>query len=328
MPRLFRYVRAQSVSTEFQNRFRFHSHELSQLCFCKAFLEATPPLALQHRFCAHRYIHKMSNTFGKKVILQLIFSMLHLCRPLRQLPPVFRWWRWLFQKLSGCALSGAYLGWMILWYLLFWKLKTITYFTHWSTCWCHLIHSPKASQYSYHVAEPRWTLVSRLDMITPLALIPFLRCLLVLPPWNSYVEATRWSLELNVSHWQLPNEWHDSTLIYIHHAGVIHFPRFQRQRSACHSMTIYDRCASKEGEVSSMQEARIDAVNVGWSLERDTLVSRPRKKFMTTCGVDRSLWGIPHRGRWYSRSLQKSERHDLCIHSHYITKTKDIIQIS
>ena len=25
----------------------------------------------------------------------------------------------------------------------------------------------------------------------------------------------------------------------------------------------YDRCASKEGEVSSMQEARIDAVNVG-----------------------------------------------------------------
>ena len=51
--------------------------------FCKAFLEATPPLALQHRFCAHRYIHKMSNTFGKKVILlQLISSMLHLCRPM------------------------------------------------------------------------------------------------------------------------------------------------------------------------------------------------------------------------------------------------------
>mgnify|MGYP002803378763 CR=1 FL=1 len=34
----------------------------------QAFLEATPPLALQHRFCAHRYIHKMSNTFGKKVM--------------------------------------------------------------------------------------------------------------------------------------------------------------------------------------------------------------------------------------------------------------------
>lgn len=108
--------------SEFQNRFRFHSHELSQLCFCKAFLEATPPLALQHRFCAHRYIHKMSNTFGKKVILQLISSMLQLCRPLRQLP-VFRWWRWLFQKLSGCALSGAYLGWMIFWYLLFASLN-------------------------------------------------------------------------------------------------------------------------------------------------------------------------------------------------------------
>lgn len=128
-----------------------------------------------------------------------------------------------------------------------------------------------------HVLIPIWYtaqrqanthIVAHLDMITALALIPFLQCLLVLPPWNSYVEATRWSLELNVSHWQLPNEWHDSTLIYIHHAGVIHFPRFQRQRSACHRMTIYDHCASKEGEVSSMQEARIDAVNVGWSLER------------------------------------------------------------
>lgn len=74
------------------------------------------------------------------------------------------------------------------------------------------MHRPTASQYSYHVEEPRWTLVAHLDMITPLALVPFLRCLLVLPPWNSYVEATRWSLELNVSHWQLPNEWHDSTL--------------------------------------------------------------------------------------------------------------------
>lgn len=92
-------------------------------------------------------------------------------------------------------------------------------------------------------------------MITPLALIPFLRCLLVLPPWNSYVEATRWSLELNVSHWQLPNEWHDSTLC----------------RGDSLSVTIHDPCASKEGEVSSMQEARIDAVNVGWSLERDTV---------------------------------------------------------
>ncbi|CAE7339973.1 Zmynd10, partial [Symbiodinium microadriaticum] len=34
----------------------------------QAFLEATPDAALQSRLCAHRFTHKMSNTFGKKAI--------------------------------------------------------------------------------------------------------------------------------------------------------------------------------------------------------------------------------------------------------------------
>lgn len=33
----------------------------------QAFLDATPDIALQSELCAHRYMQKMTNSFGKKV---------------------------------------------------------------------------------------------------------------------------------------------------------------------------------------------------------------------------------------------------------------------
>ncbi|CAK9074060.1 unnamed protein product [Durusdinium trenchii] len=55
-------VKILEASEEDVNSLLIHAKTL------QAFLEMTPQLTLQHRMCAYRYVHKMNNTFGKKVM--------------------------------------------------------------------------------------------------------------------------------------------------------------------------------------------------------------------------------------------------------------------